>query len=358
MCKRNESKEKVIIGMSGGVDSAVTAYLLQEAGYEVIGVTLRTWESGTNRCCEIGKAKQTARQLGIRYYPWNVLPLFREHVVYPFLEEYLHGRTPNPCVECNRYVKWEGLLHIADVLKADCVATGHYASVIRCNGRFSIRRGEDKNKDQSYMLYKLTQEQLSRTILPLGGLSKQEVREIAAQKGISPINQAESQEICFVTEGGYAEYIASETANGVFAPGNFVDEAGKILGRHKGIVHYTVGQRKGLGLALGYPVYVKEIRADSNEIVVGEAASLYITEIFCDSLAFMGIPPMEQGSKISALISIRYHHSGEWGTIEKIGEDMVRIVFESPVKAPAPGQSAVFYDEQDCIIGGGRIMKN
>ena len=351
--------QRVIVGMSGGVDSAVTALLLQQAGYEVIGVTLRTWESddGTeSRCCEIDDARDTARQLGIQYYAFNCLSDFRRHVVSPFVEAYLHGRTPNPCVNCNRFVKWERMIYYANILKAELIATGHYAFVVRLNnGRYTLRKAAFAQKDQSYMLWQLTQEQLSRTLMPLGSLSKQEVRRIAEKEGISVAEKPDSQEICFVPDGSYADFVQSAAGIDLPQTGNFVDEQGKILGRHKGIIHYTVGQRKGLGIALGEPVFVREIRAGSNEVVLGRADSLLRGEIFCRRLNFLGVDDLPIGHSLRANVKIRYHDGGTWGIMTRTASDALRIAFESPVRAPAPGQSAVFYDEVGCVLGGGEI---
>lgn len=347
------NKGKVIVGMSGGVDSAVAACILQEMGFEVVGVTLRTWEGNNSRCCEIDNARAAAFKLGIKYYPWNLIKEFQNHVVKPFLSEYKEGRTPNPCIECNPLVKWAGLVHIAEVLKADYIATGHYASIVRLqNKRFAVKKAADKKKDQSYMLYRLTQEQLARTIFPLDKLNKDEVKKIAAQKNMAVENQKESQEICFVTEGHYSEYIEEQL--GIFPRGNFIDENGKILGEHEGIARYTVGQRKGLKLALGFPAYVKAILPKTNEIVIGEESSLYSKKVLCDRLAFMGIPKIDE--PIRALVKTRYHHPGEYAKLEAAEQDKVLITFESPVKSPAPGQSAVFYDDEGCVLGGGRII--
>ena len=246
--------KRVIVGMSGGVDSAVAALLLKEAGYEVIGVTLRTWESddgSESRCCEIDDARDTARQLGIAYHVFNCLSDFRRHVVSPFVDAYLHGLTPNPCVNCNRFVKWERMMFYANILGADSIATGHYASVVRLgNGRYTLQKADYAQKDQTYMLWRLTQEQLSRTLMPLGRLTKQEVRSIAEQAGLPVADKPDSQEICFVPDGSYADFIAAQAEHYKPDEGNFVDEQGKFLGRHKGVIHYTVGQRKGLGIAL------------------------------------------------------------------------------------------------------------
>lgn len=352
--------QRVIIGMSGGVDSAVAAFLLKQAGYEVIGVTLRTWESGDgteSRCCEIDDARDTARQLGIQYHAFNCLSDFRRHVVVPFVDAYLHGFTPNPCVNCNRFIKWERMMYYANVLRADYIATGHYAFVVRPdNGRFTLQRAAYAQKDQTYMLWRLTQEQLSRTLMPLGSMSKQEVRSIAEKENIPVADKPDSQEICFVPDGSYADFVQSAAGADVPQSGIFVDKEGNILGRHKGIIHYTVGQRKGLGIALGKPVYVSEIRANSGEVVLGDESSLYHNAIVCGKLNFMGVADIPLGTSLLAKVKCRYHDAGTWGEITRTSPDTVRIAFDSPVRAPAPGQSAVFYDDSGCVLGGGEIL--
>ncbi len=353
--------KKVIVGMSGGVDSAVAAYLLKKAGYDVVGVTLRTWagvEGQESRCCEIDDARQTARTIGIPYYAFNCVSDFEDKVVNPFVQDYLHGMTPNPCVICNREIKWERLLYHADVLKADHVATGHYASVVKLeNGRYTVQQASHYNKDQTYMLYRLTQDQLARTLMPLGDYSKQEVRKIAEEAGIQVASKPDSQEICFVTDGNYADFIRDHEEGAVPGEGNYVDEAGNILGRHKGIIHYTVGQRKGLGVAFGHPMYIKEIRADRNEIVLSGYEQTYCKAIVCKDLNFMSIPEPEEGETVRCQVKVRYRHSGQYAQLEKIGEDRFKVSFDEPVRFAAPGQSAVFYDEKNCLLGGGIIEK-
>lgn len=350
---------KVVVGLSGGVDSAVAAFLLKKAGYEVIGITLRTWQSDDgeeSRCCDIDDARSVSEKLGIKYVPVNCVLDFEKHVVEPFTEEYLRGTTPNPCIECNRYVKWEKLLYYAKVLGADKIATGHYARVIRLeNGRYTVKTAKHAEKDQTYMLYKLTQEQLAATMMPLGELSKGEVRQIAEDAGLPVASKPDSQEVCFVTDGNYADYVEKTAPAGYPGPGTFVDVSGNILGTHRGIIRYTVGQRKGLGVALGYPAYVKEIRAERNEVVLGDEESLYSRRIVCKNLSFLSVAGLGEGEKIRCTVKIRYRHPGQVATVRTIENDRAVIEFDEPVRAAAPGQSAVFYDPDGYVIGGGII---
>ena len=352
---------KVIVGMSGGVDSAVAAYLLKRAGYDVVGVTLRTWQSADgeeSRCCEIDDARETARIIGIPYHVFNCTDIFEEKIVKPFIDDYIHGVTPNPCVICNREIKWERLMYCSKVFGAEFVATGHYASIIKLdNGRYTVGKATHEEKDQAYMLYRLTQEQLKNTLMPLGGLSKQEVRDIAKKAGIQVASKPDSQEICFVTKGDYADFISRNTDEVIPGEGCFVDENGKILGKHKGIIHYTVGQRKGLGVTLGYPAYIKKINADTNEIVLGTAEETGCKAIICNDLNFMSIAELKENEKINCLVKIRYRHQGQSAVLKKDGDDRIRVEFDDPVRSAAPGQSAVFYDGRGYIIGGGIISE-
>lgn len=350
---------KVVVGMSGGVDSAVCAYLLKEAGYEVVGLTLRTWEAEDgleSRCCEIDDARDTARVIGIEYHTLNCLSSFKDKVVEPFINNYICGRTPNPCVGCNRVIKWEMLLYFANVVKADYIATGHYANVVKLdNGRYSVKWASHQEKDQTYMLYQLSQEQLSKTLMPLGDYTKEEVRDIARKCGISVANKPDSQEICFVTDGKYSEFIESHATADIPPEGNFVDEEGNVLGRHKGIIHYTVGQRKGLGIALGHPAFVKEINAKTNDIVLAKEESLYSKEITCSEVNYVGMEPLIEGESVICSVKVRYHHNAQKATVSYLDKDSIKIVFEKPVKSAAPGQSAVLYDDDGCVLGGGII---
>ena len=349
---------KVIVGMSGGVDSAVAAYLLKQEGHEVIGVTLRTWQSKDgkeSRCCEIDDARRVAWKLGIKYYPFNCIAEFEKNVTKPFVNDYICGRTPNPCTRCNRYVKWDKMLYVAKVMEADYIATGHYAEVVKLeNGRFTFKQALHAKKDQTYMLYSLTQDQIRATLMPLGKLTKDEVRNIAQEAGLPVAKKPDSQEICFVSEGtNYTDYIAEYSDAPMPGAGNFVDEEGNVLGVHKGIIHYTVGQRKGLGIALGYPAYVKAIRADRNEVVIGSEDSLFSDEIICGDINLMSIP--ELTGKLHCNVKVRYHHPGQGAYIERMDDNHIKVHFDSPVRAAAPGQAAVFYDENSCVIGGGVI---
>ncbi len=352
---------RVLVGMSGGVDSAVAAFLLKEEGYEVIGITLRTWlsEDGTeSRCCEIDDARRTAWELGIKYYPYNCLELFREKVIEPFAQDYIQGLTPNPCIECNRYVKWGKMEYIRQVFGADYIATGHYAHVVKKNGRYTVRTADYASKDQTYMLYKLTQEQLSHTLMPLGGYSKEQVRKIAAELGIEVASKRDSQELCFVTEGNHADYIDGMERPDTPGEGLYKDKEGNILGTHKGIHHYTIGQRKGLGIALGTSKFVTQLNAKANEVVLGDESDLMRNELLCGDINFMSVDRIPEGEKMRCNVKIRYAHKASPAVICDAGEGRIRVEFDDPVRAPSPGQSAVFYDPDGCVIGGGRILRD
>jgi len=352
---------KIIVGMSGGVDSAAAALLLKQEGHEVIGVTLRTWNSDDgyeSRCCEIEDARVVAWKLGIPYHVFNCINDFREKVTKPFVDSYLNGMTPNPCIECNRYVKWDKMMYITDILRADYIATGHYASVVRMdNGRYTVKKALHSEKDQTYMLYKLTQEQLARTLMPVGKYSKDEVRKIAVDAGLPVAKKPDSQEICFVTQGDYTDFITKNSESGIPGEGWFVDSEGNRLGKHKGIIHYTIGQRKGLGLSMGTPVYVNKILPENNEVVVGGIEELYVTGIICSEVNYLSISGLETGEQLRCKVKIRYHHPGRDAVVEAVNDHEVKIYFDQPVKSVAPGQSAVFYDDNDCVIGGGIIQK-
>ena len=338
---------KVVVGMSGGVDSSVAAYLLKEQGYDVIGVTMQIWQD------EEHDARRVAAALEIPYYVMNFKKEFKKNVIDYFVEEYQNGRTPNPCIACNRYVKWESLLQRSLSIGAEYIATGHYARVVQLeNGRYTLRRSATLAKDQTYALYNLTQEQLKRTLMPVGKYTKDEVRAIAEKINLRIANKPDSQDICFVPDGDYAAYIEEEA--GVKVPeGNFVLTDGTVLGRHKGITHYTVGQRKGLGLALGYPAFVLEIRPETNEVVIGTKEESMTTQLRARNLNFMAVEDLTE--PLHVFTKIRYNHKGAWCTIEKTGEDEVLCTFDEPQRAVTPGQAVVFYD-REYVLGGGTIQ--
>ena len=270
-----------------------------------------------------------------------------------FVKEYLAGRTPNPCIACNRYVKWESLLKRSMEIGADYIATGHYARIEQLpNGRFAIRNSVTAKKDQTYALYNLTQYQLSHTLMPVGAYHKEEIRELAIRNDLPVAHKPDSQDICFVPDGDYAGFIEREVPGKVPGPGNFVTKDGTVLGQHKGITHYTVGQRKGLGLAMGHQVFVSEIRPETDEVVIGEAEDVFRSELTCSHINYMSVESLPEPKRVWA--KVRYAHQGELCTIEQTGEDKIHCRFEKPVRAITPGQSVVFYDGE-YILGGGVI---
>ena len=344
-------RETVVVGLSGGVDSSVAALLLKEQGYDVIGVTMKTWDGAESI---IVYAKRVADFLSIPYHVIDFTEEFHRHVVDYFAEEYLHGRTPNPCVVCNRHVKWEALLDRSREFGAELVATGHYARVEKLqNGRYALRSSVTAAKDQTYALYNLTQDQLARTLMPVGSFEKEEIRRMAREAGIPVAEKPDSQEICFIPDQDYAGFIERYTGKQI-QPGNFVDSDGRILGRHKGIIHYTVGQRKGLNLALGHPVFVTEIRPDTNEVVIGTNEDVFTKSLLCSKLNWMAADGFH-GSELRMLAKIRYAHKGAMCTIREAGEDLAECVFDEPVRAVTPGQAVVFYQD-DWVAGGGIIQ--
>ena len=349
--------------MSGGVDSSAAAYLLKQQGYDVIGVTMQIWQQEDTctiehegGCCGLSAvedARRVANQIGIPYYVMNFREEFQENVIDYFVKEYRAGRTPNPCIACNRYVKWESLLQKSLAIGADYIATGHYAKIVQLeNGRYTLIRSDAKGKDQTYALYNLTQNQLSHTLFPIGSYEKPQIRAIAEKAGLQVAHKPDSQDICFVPDGDYASYI-EENSDAKITPGNFVLSDGTVVGKHKGIIHYTVGQRKGLGLSLGHPVFVLEIRPETNEVVVGSNEESMSRYVRADQVNFMTVEDLTEPKRVWA--KIRYNHRGAWCTVEKTGEDEILCTFEEPQRAITPGQAVVLYDGE-YVLGGGTII--
>ncbi len=356
------SKGKVVVGMSGGVDSSVAALILKEQGYDVIGVTMQIWQdeepeqvSENGGCCGLSAvedARRVAEVIGIPHYVMNFRQEFQKKVIDYFVGEYYKGRTPNPCIACNRYIKWEALLHRSLEIGADYIATGHYGRIIRLqNGRYSVEKSVSKNKDQSYVLYNLTQEELKHTLFPIYGYEKEQVREMAEKAGLPVAHKKDSQDICFVPDGDYAGFIARETGL-ADRPGSFIDKSGKILGQHNGITHYTVGQRKGLGVSFGEPRFVIAINPADNTVTLGSREDLMVTKVNVSDVNFMSVEGFTEPVRVMG--KLRYSQTEAPCTITQTSGDTLVAEFDKPVRAATPGQSAVFYDN-GCIVCGGII---
>lgn len=353
--------EKVLVAMSGGVDSSVAAYLLQQQGYECIGVTMRLYENETagiprgHTCCsldDVEDARAVAYDLGMPYYVLNFTEEFDEKVIRKFVQVYQNGGTPNPCIDCNRYLKFDHLLNRARELGCDYIATGHYVQRWQDeNGRWGLRKNDDPGKDQSYVLYSLTQDQLAHTLFPLGGMHKDAVRAIAEEQGLCNARKHDSQDICFVPDGDYAA--AVERLTGARSePGRFVDAHGNVLGTHRGIIHYTIGQRRGLGIAAEAPLYVCGIDVPNNEVVLGRNADLFSTELDASGCNWISGDVPQQPLRVTA--RIRYRQPEQPCTVTATGADAVHVSFETPQRAITRGQAVVFYDGET-VLGGGTI---
>ncbi len=353
------------MAMSGGIDSSVASVLLHEQGYEVVGMTMKTWDyasSGGNKketgCCSldsINDARSIAVAKGFPHYIIDIREEFGNHVIDDFVDEYLSGRTPNPCVKCNTHIKWEALLKRADMLSCEFIATGHYANVREENGRYVISKGKDSWKDQSYVLWGVSQECLSRTIFPVGNFHKSEIRQMAVEMGLHELaNKNESYEICFIPDNDYRSFLKRrvEGIEEKLANGLFLDKNGKVLGKHRGYPFYTIGQRKGLEIALGDPYYVVDIKPDVNVVVLGLFEDLLQQKMWVRDANFIKIESLED--EMEVLTRIRYKDPGTYSTIKK-SEDLIEVSFHKAVSAIAPGQSAVFYDGDD-LVGGGFIQ--
>lgn len=355
-------KNKALIAMSGGVDSSVAAYLTQSQGFECIGCTMKLYHnedagvSKNHTCCsldDIEDARSVARKLKMPYYVFNFSDDFKEKIIDKFVDSYLHGKTPNPCIDCNRYMKFDKLFERAKILGCNYIVTGHYARIEYENGKYVLKKALDNFKDQSYVLYSLTQKQIAHVIFPLGGFhNKDEVRELAKEQGFINFDKHDSQDICFVPNGDYAKVIELHSGEKQ-QQGNFVDTNGNILGKHKGIIHYTIGQRKGLGLALPEPHFVCTMNVNDNTVVLGKAEDLYARALLAND--FNWISGDTPNGEIRCKAKIRYGQIEQPALARVLESGCVRVVFDEPQRAITPGQAVVLYDG-DIVLGGGVII--
>ncbi len=354
--------KKVLVGMSGGVDSSMCAYLLLKDGYEAIGVNCHFFDNDDafikdKTCCSLedtNDARDVAYKLGIPFYVFNFKDEFKEKVIENFVQTYINGATPNPCIECNKHLKFGKLLRRAFEIGYDYVATGHYARIDfdETSGRYLLRKGIDETKDQSYVLYNLTQQQLKHTIFPLGKYHKTEIREMAQELGFVNAKKHDSQDICFVPDGDYAAFIENHLGK-KFETGDFVDLEGKVLGKHKGIIRYTIGQRRGLGLALPAPLYVYKKDIENNRVILSCEEKLFSKSLDACDINLIKYEKLERPIRVKA--KVRYKQAEQWATVTQTDENHIHVEFDEPQRAFAKGQAVVLYDG-DYVVGGATIM--
>ena len=355
--------ETAMVAMSGGVDSSVAAFLTLQAGYNCMGATIRMFDNAdvgieNSTCCsldDVEDARAVATRLGMHFHVMNGRDAFARHVIGDFIETYESGATPNPCIQCNRHLKFDLFLRKAQVLGCEKIVTGHYARVRfdEASGRYQLCKALDTSKDQSYVLYCLTQEQLSHTLLPLGELTKEQVRAIAEEQGFINARKKDSQDICFIPDGDYVAFMERYTGK-TYTPGNFLDETGRVVGRHRGAVCYTLGQRKGLGLAMGQPVYVCGKDMQANTVTVGPNESLFATTLLARDFNWISLPGLDAPMEVTA--RARYNQKEQPATVYPEENGLVKVVFREPQRAITPGQAVVLYDG-DVVVGGGTICK-
>ena len=352
---------KVMVGMSGGVDSSVAAKLLIDSGYDVTGVTLKLFDGGDisedfRTCCslsDVEDARSVCYRLGIDHFVFNFKEAFRKKVINQFTESYLNWKTPNPCIECNRHIKFDKMLRRAEELGFDYIATGHYAERVYDykTNRYILKRPKDRSKDQTYVLYGLTQYQLSKTLFPLGEYEKSDIRRIAEAAGLINSRKPDSQDICFVPDGDYASFIKKNTGAEI-KEGNFISADGDVIGRHKGIINYTIGQRRGIGISIGKPAYVTDKNALENTVTIGDESNLYKSEITAYDVNLISLDSISDEMRVTA--KVRYSRNEQAAVVIPSGNGEVLVKFDEPQRAPASGQAVVFYDG-DVVIGGGTI---
>lgn len=349
--------------MSGGVDSSVAAYLLKKEGYDCTGVTMKLYslpadaDPGKRTCCSLSDtedARSVAARLEIPYYVWDMQEQFKQEVIQKFANTYLEGNTPNPCIDCNRYLKFDALLKRAGILGMDYIASGHYARIEQdpITGRYLLKKGLDSSKDQSYVLYAMTQDQLAHTRFPLGHYTKKEIRALAEEQGFLNAAKPDSQDICFIPDGDYASFIEQYT-NNTPREGNFIQKDGTVLGRHKGTIHYTLGQRRGLGISSEERLYVCGKCPSDNTVILGKNADLFSRSFSISDINLIASERLT--SPIRCKVKIRYRQAEQWATAQQTAEDRIQITFEEPQRAITPGQAAVLYDG-DLVLGGGTIL--